>query len=81
MNVRLQLFAVARQLAGAEFIELILADGATVGELRRVLAECRPELAHLLPHLMFAVNAEYASDETRIPPDAALACIPPVSGG
>jgi molybdopterin synthase sulfur carrier subunit len=81
MNARVQLFALARQLAETEFVELVLADGATVGELRRVLAERRPELAHLLPHVLFAVNFEYAGDENAVPSAASIACIPPVSGG
>jgi len=81
MNARVQLFALARQLAGAEFIELVLTDGAKVGELRQSLAAGRPELARLLPHVLFAVNFEYAGDEDTIPSGASIACIPPVSGG
>ena len=42
MNARVKFFAVARQLAGRDIIELELADGATVGELRQALAEDRP---------------------------------------
>ena len=81
MTARVQLFALARQLAGAEFIELVLADGAKVGELRQALAAGRPELGPLLPHVLFAVNFEYAGDENAIPSGASIACIPPVSGG
>jgi sulfur-carrier protein len=81
MNVRVQLFAVARQLAGRDAIDLSLPEGATVGELRRALAESMPALAAVLPHVMFAVNAEYADDASVIPPAASVACIPPVSGG
>lgn len=81
MNVRLQLFAVARQLAGGDLLELTLPDGATVAGLRRELAARVPELRSLVPHFMFAINAEYASDDAAIPPDAVVACIPPVSGG
>jgi len=81
MNARVQFFALARQLAGTEFIEMVLADGATVGALRQALAEDRPELAPLLPHVLFAVNLEYAGDENAIPTGASIACIPPVSGG
>ncbi|HUY31642.1 MAG TPA: MoaD/ThiS family protein [Pirellulales bacterium] len=81
MIARVQLFALARQLAETEFIELTLAPGATVGELRQALAKSHPKLAHLLPHVLFAVNSEYAGDENSIPSGAAIACIPPVSGG
>ena len=58
---------------------------ATVEEattaIRQALREQFPALAPVLPHVMFAVNAEYADDQSVIPPGAAIACIPPVSGG
>jgi molybdopterin converting factor small subunit len=38
-------------------------------------------LGVVLPHVVFAVNAEYADDASVIPPGASVACIPPVSGG
>jgi molybdopterin converting factor small subunit len=31
--------------------------------------------------MLFAMDAEYATDETEVRPNADLACIPPVSGG
>ena len=81
MNVEVQLFAVARQLAGRETVAVTLSSPATVGQLRQALREQFPALAPVLPHVMFAVNAEYADDQAVIPLGAAVACIPPVSGG
>jgi molybdopterin converting factor subunit 1 len=81
MKVRVQMFARARDLAGGEQVELSLAAGATVGDVRRCLATEVSALAPILPHCMFAVNMEYAGDETVVPAGAAVACIPPVSGG
>jgi molybdopterin converting factor subunit 1 len=81
MIVRLQLFAVVRELAGSDALEFDLADGATIGALRRALIERVPAAAALGPHLMFAINADYANDAADIPPAAEVACIPPVSGG
>lgn len=81
MNVRVQLFAVARQLAGRDAIELVLPEGATISQLRQSLAAQVPQLASVLPHVMFAVDSEYADDHRTISPGAAVACIPPVSGG
>lgn len=81
LNVQLKLFAAARDLAGRDAIDLSLPEGATVATLRRELAARVPELAGLLPHVMFAVNQEYAADATTIPANAEVACIPPVSGG
>jgi molybdopterin converting factor small subunit len=81
MIVRVQLFAAARDLAGAGSIELELPSDATIAVLRRELIARVPALAPLDQHLLFAVDAEYASAETKIPPGATIACIPPVSGG
>ncbi len=81
MKIRVLLFARARQLAGADFIDLDLSDRPTVGELRRRLAEAGDPLAEMSPQVLFAVNAEYAPDSATIPADAEVACIPPVSGG
>ena len=53
-------------------VTLELPEPATVGGLRRALASAYPELAPLVPHLMFAVAAEYAPDEREIAPGAGL---------
>jgi molybdopterin synthase sulfur carrier subunit len=81
MKVRVQMFAIARQRAGRDAVDLQLPDGARVADLRRALAVEVPDLGSILPHAMFAVNLEYADDDAAIPIDAAVACIPPVSGG
>ncbi len=77
----MQLFAVARQVAGRPAIAIDLAEGATVADLRRRLAEVCPVLAPLLPAMMFALEDQYLGDGQPLPDGARLACIPPVSGG
>jgi molybdopterin converting factor subunit 1 len=81
MLARVHLFAVARERAGRPVVEVELADEATVGDLKRVLAEAVPELAAILPSARFAVDSDYADDSSPIAPGAELALIPPVSGG
>jgi molybdopterin converting factor subunit 1 len=81
VRVTVRLFAVARQKAGRAEVVLDLPEPATVGVLKHALANECPALAPLLPNLMIAVAAEYASDNTTIPPGAEVAAIPPVSGG
>jgi molybdopterin synthase catalytic subunit/molybdopterin synthase sulfur carrier subunit len=81
MKIVVQLFAGAHQLAGQRQVEVELAPAATVGQLRTALAATCPALAPLLPHALFAINAQYATDEVALPPAAEIACIPPVSGG
>jgi molybdopterin converting factor subunit 1 len=81
MKATVKLFAAARDLAGGEQLTVELPAGATIGELREQLRQQCPALASLLVHAMFAVDATYATDETCVPADAEIACIPPVSGG
>ncbi|MDZ4781490.1 MAG: MoaD/ThiS family protein [Planctomycetia bacterium] len=80
-TIRVKLFAVAKQIAGAESVELALPERGTVADVRRMLLERYPSLSNLATLLLFAVNGEYAADATVIPRDAEVACIPPVSGG
>lgn len=81
MKVRVQMFALAKELAQRDVVELLLGDGAKVTDLRQALADEVPALRSILPNVMFAVNMEYASDDLALPNEAAVACIPPVSGG
>lgn len=81
MNVRVRLFAAARQAAGCDRLEVDMPRGSTIGQLRRRLAEEVPQLCGLVERVMFAIDAEYATDREEIPAHAEVACIPPVSGG
>jgi molybdopterin converting factor small subunit len=81
VRLRLLLFALARQLAGADFLDIELSEQPTIGELRRRLAEQCVPLAALAGYMLFAIDAEYAADAAPIPAGSEVACIPPVSGG
>ena len=81
MKVRVKLFAVARELAGRDTVEVVLPAHSTVGQLREALAAQVPELAGLVRNVMFAIGAEYADDRATISEASDVACIPPVSGG
>lgn len=81
MRIVVKLFAGARALVGAEQVEIELERGSKVSELRTAMISAYPELTPLAAHMMFAINANYASDEVTIPVEAEVACIPPVSGG
>ena len=80
-TIRVRLFARARDLAGADAVDVDLPAGATVAGLRARLAERVPALRDLLPRAAVAVNEDFADDDTPIPPGAEVAIIPPVSGG
>ena len=81
MKVQLKLFAVAKQLAGRDTVEIDLPERPSVGQLRAALARQYPELTVVLAQTTFAVDQEYATDQTTLTSDSEVACIPPVSGG
>ena len=79
--MRVLLFARARELAGAEAIEVNLPPNATVADLRTSLAKQCERIANLVARSAIAVNNEYASDTMPLPAAAEVALVPPVSGG
>lgn len=81
MRVEVQLFAAAREAAGSGRVELELADGSTVSDALRELAEQFPRLGPILPQVRVAVGVEYADGRRLLSPGCQLALIPPVSGG
>ena len=81
MNVQVKLFAVARQIVGSDTAAVDLPDSSTVGDLRDALARDYPALSVTLASVVFAVNSEYATDQTCLKANDEIACIPPVSGG
>jgi MoaE-MoaD fusion protein len=82
MTVTVRLFAVLRERAGVDSIEVELDDQATVGEALAELAN-RAELAELIESMpvTMAVNRDYADLSTTLAPGDELALVPPVSGG
>lgn len=81
MKVAVKLFAGARELAGTDQVEVELPANAAIRDLRTELSNTCPSIAPLIQHAVFAINATYATDETRIENSDEVACIPPVSGG
>lgn len=75
------LFARARDIAGTDRLEVHLPRSATIGDLRRRLIQDYPAMTGLVAKSAFAINDEYAGDETPISADAEVALLPPVSGG
>jgi sulfur-carrier protein len=80
-EIRVQVYARLRELAGAEAVSVRVPEPALVGAVRAALAVALPGAAALLPHCVFALGAELANDAAAVPPGAEVACLPPVSGG
>ena len=82
MTVRVRLFAVLRQRAGRESVDVALEEGATVADALSALSR-EPGLTDVLARVpvRMAVNRDYAEPETVLSPGDELALVPPVSGG
>jgi molybdopterin converting factor small subunit len=76
-----KLFARARDVVGSDSISLAVSGAHTVADLRRSLCERYPALQPFAAGLLFAVDAMYAGESTRLLPGSDIACFPPVSGG
>ena len=82
VNVRVRLFAILREQAGSDSLQIELDEGATVADaLARLGSD--PSLADLLARLpvQMAVNRDYAGPDTPLRAEDELALIPPISGG
>jgi MoaE-MoaD fusion protein len=82
MTVTVRLFAMLRERAGRDEIELELGDGSTVADALEALKDSSPlgEALERMP-VRAAVNREYVSDDSPLSPGDEVALIPPVSGG
>ena len=79
MDIRIKLFAAARELVGQGALAQDVPDGATVEMLSEKLFEVWPGLRDM--RLNLAVNAVYATPETVLHDGDEVALIPPVGGG
>jgi molybdopterin synthase catalytic subunit len=80
MAIEVLYFAGARDAAGTAR-ETLARPPATVGELRRALADARPGLARVLPRCRIAVDQDFAGDDAALRDGAEVAIVPPVAGG
>jgi cyclic pyranopterin phosphate synthase len=82
MKVRVRLFAILRERAGRDSVEVELPAGATVADAMRRLSH-EPGLGEPIARmqLRMAVNREYADPDTPLAAEDELALIPPISGG
>jgi sulfur-carrier protein len=81
MKLRVQLFAVAKQIADADQLALDVVDGVSIADVRRAVVAAVPALDAILEHARWAVDAEFVDDDHRVTEQSEIAVIPPVSGG
>src|SRR5437762_5041566 len=80
MNVRVRLFASAREAAGVGHLVLDLPDGATVGDAIAAVTKAHP-LVGEIRQMIVARDRDYVTADTRLEDGNEVALIPPVSGG
>ncbi len=80
MQVRVRFFAAFREFAGRDSLDIDLAPGSTVHDLRVRLRDQFPRLPQP-ERIVVAVNAEYANPDLPLADNDEVALIPPVSGG
>ena len=76
MTVRVRLFAMLRERAGRDVLDLDLPDGASVADALAALSDLTGGITCVL-----AVNRDYAEPDQVLAAGDELALIPPVSGG
>jgi molybdopterin converting factor subunit 1 len=81
MDIRVRLFARAKDLVGADAVTVTVPTGVTIGDLRRELAKEYPALASILERSAIAINDEFADDSLTVAVNSEIAVLPPVSGG
>src|SRR3954451_22489282 len=83
MVLQVRLFAVLRERAGRDSLEIEVAEGATVAEALRALAAQSEPLAAALEAMpvVMAVNRSYVDENAELSPGDERALTPPVSGG
>ena len=81
MRVRVKLFAMLRERAGAADAVHDVPEGSTVDDLWGRLLRDHQRLSGVEWTLLYAVNGEYVERNRRLAEGDEVAFIPPVSGG
>ena len=81
MHVVVKLFGAIREAVGEKEMRVELADGATLGALRDLLAERHPVFLDYGERLAASVAYEVVPFDTRLRDGDEVAFLPPVSGG
>jgi len=81
VSIRVLFFGAARDVVDANPLEISLDAPATVASAFRHLVGRFAQLERFGRSLLFAVNQEYATQDTQLNDNDELAVFPPVSGG
>jgi len=80
MQITVLAFGIAKDIISGSQLNLKVADGQTVGELKTTLCQQFPAFEQLRS-LKIAVNTDYRPDDFVLKENDEIVIIPPVSGG
>ena len=81
MKIQVKLYAICKEIAKTNQIELDLDENGSTKDLLNKLIEKFPEMEKISPNIAFAINKNYVPSETILKERDIVSLIPPVSGG
>jgi MoaD family protein len=79
--VRVQFYAQLRDLLGLSFVDVDLADGASVSDLLQKIYERFPALRAQDKNILVGAGVEFVDRNYKLKPGEELSIMPPVRGG
>ncbi|MDB5096475.1 MAG: moaE [Cyanobacteria bacterium RYN_339] len=80
-TLHVRLFAILREHAGQDRLELDVPAGTTTAQLKELVRTAAPGLGPYMDATRVAVNLAFAPPEQVLAPGDDVALIPPVGGG
>ncbi|MHA2615853.1 MAG: MoaD/ThiS family protein [bacterium JZ-2024 1] len=80
-NITILFFASAREMVGKSQESLDIPENWTLKDVKEHIFQTYPSLTSLKEFLIFSVNQNFFDENERVPDNAEIALIPPVSGG
>lgn len=81
IKVQVLFFATIRAIIGLKEMEIELAAGSTVWDLKQKISEMYPHAGPAMESMLTAVNRIFSDDDTSLPDKAEIAFFPHISGG
>lgn len=81
IKVQVLFFATIRAIIGLKGMEIELAAGSTVLDLKQKITEMYPHAGPAMESMLTSVNRIFSDDDTSLPDQAEIAFFPHISGG
>lgn len=81
MKIRIQFFAILKEITGKEWLIMEMDDGSTLNDLKKMLHEKYGKRFMVEKGIVFAVNGSIVKENVKLNNNDRVALLPPVSGG